>query len=149
MKRPSERQIKNLKAYLADLRMKVISPSRALVIAKNNFLKGDLKKLNAEKRKYEKAAKKFDSDFNSYEEEKFIFDNTNWEKQAEKIQQSYYLAKTKIKLGQQQEEIKKWKKNLDDETKRWKIFAYPMRQNKKWQLLPHRFFVKIFQLLKT
>ena len=103
---------------LADLRAKIISPSRALLIAKNKFLKGDLKKLNAEKRKYEKAEKKLDSDFKFYEEEKFIFDNTNWKNSAEKFQQFYYLTKSKIELEHRQEEIKKWKKNLEDETNR-------------------------------
>ena len=83
---------------LAEMRQKVISASRALLIAKNIFLNGNLKKLKAEKLKYEKAAKKFDSDFNFYQKQKFIFDNTDWENLADKFQQAYYQTKTKIEL---------------------------------------------------
>ena len=93
---------------LSDLRLKVISPSRALLIAKNIFLNGNLKKLNSEKLKYEKAAKKFNSDFNFYQEQKFIFDNTNWKKTAEKFQHHYYLTKTKIELEHRHEVLTKF-----------------------------------------
>ena len=103
---------------LAELRQKVISASRALLIAQNIFLNGNLKKLNAEKRKYEKAAKKFDSDFNFYQEQKIIFDNTRWENSAEKFQQFYYLTKTKIELENRQEELNNWKNKLNEESKR-------------------------------
>ena len=102
---------------LAELRMKLILPRRALLIAKNIFLNGNLKKLNAEKRKYEKASKKFDSALNSYTDQKFIFDNTNWKNQADKFQQAYYLMKAKITLERRQEELKKWKNKLDKESK--------------------------------
>ena len=103
---------------LAELRMKVISPSRALLIAKNIFLKGSFKKLNAEKLKYDKASKKLNSGFNFYREQKFIFDNTKWENPAEKIQKFYYLTKTQFSLERRQEKLKKWKIQLEDESNR-------------------------------
>ena len=103
---------------LSELRQKVIRPSRAMLIAKNNFLKGDLKKLNAEKRKYEKAVKNFNSDFEFFSEQKLKLENAKVEKYAEKFQQSYYLTKTKIELERRQEKLKKWQTKLDDETNR-------------------------------
>lgn len=103
---------------LAELRQKVISASRALLIAQNIFLNGNLKKFNAEKLQYEKAAKKFDSDFNFYQEQKNIFDNTKWENSAEKFQQSYYLTKTKIELENRKEELNNWKNKLNEDSKR-------------------------------
>ena len=118
--RSLKKQQETAEDRLAEMRQKTISPSRALLIAKNKFLKGDLKKLNVTKRKYEKAAKKLDVDFKFYEEEKFIFDNTKWENPAENFQKSYYLTKTKIELERRQEEIKKWKKNLAEEENRLK-----------------------------
>ena len=104
---------------LAGLRIKVISPSRALLIAKNVFLNGNLKKLNAEKRKYEKATKKLESDFDFFQNQKFNFENTEWKNPAEQFQQHYYLVKRKIELEHRQEEIKKWKTSLEDETQRF------------------------------
>ena len=103
---------------LAELRQKVISPSRALLIAKNIFLNGNLKRLNSEKLKYEKAAKNFDLDFNFYQEQKFMFDNTKWGNRAEKFQQSYYLTKTKIELEHRKEDLNNWKTKLDEESSR-------------------------------
>ena len=98
---------------LADLRAKTISPSRALLIAKNKFLKGDLKKLNAKKRKYEKAEKKFDSDWEFFSKQKLKLENAKVENYAEKFQQTYYLTKTKIELENRQENLKKWKTKLE------------------------------------
>ena len=116
--RALQKQQENSESKLAELRMKVISPSRAMLIAKNIFFNGDLKKLNAEKSKYEKAEKKLDSDFKFYQEQKFILDNTKWENDGEKIQQLYYLTKTKFKLERRQEELKKRKTELEEESKR-------------------------------
>jgi hypothetical protein len=103
---------------LAELRLKVISPSRALLIAKNVFLNGNFKKLNLEKRKYEKVAKKLDSDLESFQKVKSNFENTEWENPTEKFQHHYYLLKTKIELEHRQKEIKKWKTSLDKESQR-------------------------------
>lgn len=103
---------------LEKLRKKVIRPSRALLIAKNIFLKGSFKKLNAEKSKYNKAIKKFDSDFNFYKEQKILFDNTHWENQADKIQQFYLLMKTNFTLKRRQEELKQWNTKLENESQR-------------------------------
>ena len=111
-------QQETLEDRVAELRKKVISPSRALLIAKNIFLNGDLKKLNVEKRKNEKAEKKLDSDFKFYQEQKFIFDNLKCETVGEKIQQMYYLTKTKIELEQRQEKLKTRKTELENESQR-------------------------------
>ena len=103
---------------IAELRMKVIKASRALLIAKNIFLNGKLKKLNAEKRKYEKVVKKFNSDSKFFSEQKIKLEKAKVENYAEKFQQTYYLTKTKIELDQRQEKLKKWQIKLDDESRR-------------------------------
>ena len=105
---------------LAELRQKVLSPSSALLIAKNIFLNGNLKKLNAEKRKYEKAAKKLQTDLEFYDKQKFIFDNKKWDNPADKFQHHYYLTKTKIELEHRKEDLDKWKTKLDEESERLK-----------------------------
>lgn len=56
------------------------------------------------------------SDFYFYQDQKFIFDNTNCKNPAEKFQQSYYLMKTKIELEQRQKNLNDWKTKLDDES---------------------------------
>lgn len=101
---------------------KVIRPSRALFIAKNVFLKGELKKLKMEKRKCEKAVKKLELDLESFQKENFNFENTG-ENLAEKFQQHYCLVKRKIELESRQEENKKWKNSLDDELQRLENFC--------------------------
>ena len=103
---------------LSELRKKVIKASRAMKIAKNIFLNGDLKKLNAEKRNYEKAVKNFNSDLQFFSEQKLKLENVKVERYAEKFQQVYYQTKTKIELEQRQEKLKKWQSKLDDETNR-------------------------------
>ena len=108
---------------LAEMRQKVISASRALLIAKNIFLNGELKKLNAEKRKYEKAAKKLQPDWEFYQRQKFIFDNRKLENPADKFQYSYYLTKTKIEVEHRKEKLHNWKNKLDDESKRLEILC--------------------------
>lgn len=99
---------------LAEMRQKVISASRALLIAKNIFLNGELKKLNAEKRKYEKAAKKFESDIEFFSQEKIKFEKA--ENYTEKFQHSYFLTKSKIEIELRQKNLANWKNKLDDRT---------------------------------
>ena len=100
---------------------KVIRPSRALFIAKNVFLKGELKKLKMEKRKCEKAAKKLELDFESFQKENLNFENTG-QNAAEKFQQKYYFVKRKIELENREEENKKWKNSLDEKLQRLENF---------------------------
>lgn len=103
---------------LAELRHKVISPSRALLIAKNIFLNGDLKKLNAEKRKYEKATRKFNSDLEFFNKQKLELENIKVEDYAEKFQHSYFLIKSKIELETREQKLKQWQNKLKQEEKR-------------------------------
>ena len=105
-----------------EVEKKVIRPSRALFIAKNVFIKGELKKLKMEKRKCEKAAKKLELDFESFQKEKFNFEKMG-QNSAEKFQQHYYLVKRKIELENREEEIKKWKNSLDEKSQRLENFC--------------------------
>ena len=116
---------------LAEMRQKVISASRALLIAKNIFLNGELKKLNAEKRKYEKAAKKLQPDWEFYQRQKFIFDNRKWENPADKFHYSYYLTKNKIEVEHRKKNYTTGKINWTMNLNALKIFAHRTTQKKK------------------
>lgn len=118
-------QYRSLKAQLhlseeklIELRKKVITPSRALLIAKNSFLNGNLKKLNAEKCKFEKANKKLQADLESFHHQTFSFNNTTWQNPAEKFQRQYYLTKSKFDLDRRIQNLNHWKESLDNESSR-------------------------------
>lgn len=73
-----------------------------------------MKKLNAEKRKYEKAAKKFESDLKFFSQEKIKIEKA--ENYAEKFQHSYFLTKSKIEIEMRQKNLANWKNKLEDRT---------------------------------
>ena len=81
-------------------RQKIISPLRAVAMAKNIFVKGDLKKLRLSLRQYKKDAEKFSRRMDSFYQQEKIFQNTKWiaDNQADFIQKKYSLAKEKVKL---------------------------------------------------
>ena len=90
-------------------RHKIISPLRAVSIAKNIFVKGNLKKFRLSLRQYKKDAEKFSQHIDSFNQREKFFQHTKWttDNQADFLQEKYSLAKEKVKL-----EIER--KHLDD-----------------------------------
>ena len=60
------------------LMWRVINPSRAISMAENIFVHGDLKKLREEKRKYEKSVSNFEKKFLKCQQREVDFKNTKW-----------------------------------------------------------------------
>ncbi len=98
-----------------EMMWKVISPARAISMAENIFVHGDLKKLRWEKHKYEKAVADFEKKISKYQQRKVDFQNANYENSAKKIQEQYYLTKEKIILETTRQKLQNTKKLLDSE----------------------------------
>ena len=102
----------------SNLMWKVISPARAISMAKNIFVHGGLKKLWEEKRKFEKAVGNFEKKFVAYQERESDFKNTKCENLSEKLQEQYYLTKEKIVLESARQNLQNTKKFLESESER-------------------------------
>ncbi|MBR6013606.1 MAG: hypothetical protein IK062_07485 [Selenomonadaceae bacterium] len=100
------------------LMWRVINPSRAISMAENIFVHGDLKKLREEKRKYEKSVSNFEKKFLKCQQREVDFKNTKWKNSAEKIQEQYYLTKEKIMLETARQKLQNTKKFLESESER-------------------------------
>ena len=87
----------------------MISPLRAVAMAKNIFVKGDLKKLRAALRQYKKDNARFAKNLDSFNKRNLIFQETKWtaDNQSTFLQEKYSLIKEKVKLDAE-------KKRLDD-----------------------------------
>ena len=93
------------------LQRKIISPYRALEMAKNIFVNGDFKKLREQTRIYEKKEQTFATDFDSFNKRQsafFVSDRSD-------IQEQYYLNKKRILLPQQQKELDSLKAHINNE----------------------------------
>jgi len=80
------------------LKLKVISASRAIAMAKNIFVRGGFKELRAKENRCRKLSKKYERDCEQYQRQKEIFQATDWQDNGQRIQAIYYLTKDKIRL---------------------------------------------------
>ena len=87
------------------LKLKVISTSRAIEMAKNVFVRGGFKELRAKENQCRKLAKKYEREWEQYQRQVEIFQATAWQDQGQKIQANYYLTKDKIRLEGVQQKI--------------------------------------------
>ena len=93
------------------LQRKIISPYRALEMAKNIFVKGDFKKLREQTRIYKKKELLFNSNFHDFNRRQAAFYSSD----RSDIQEQYYLNKQRILLPQQQKELYSLKAHIDNE----------------------------------
>ena len=80
------------------LKLKVISASRAIAMAKNVFVQGDFKELRAKENQCRKLSKKYERDCEKYQQQEEFFRVTDWQDDGQKIQAHYYLTKDRIHL---------------------------------------------------
>ena len=95
------------------LRWKIISPARALFIARNIFVHGAFKTLRVEQQKHEKAAKTFERQFSKFKQRLSDFKNTTWTDPREKFLEQYYLRKEKLTLDVERQKLADSKIALD------------------------------------
>ena len=82
------------------LQQKIISPQRAISMAKNIFVHGDFKKLRSDLLKLRKDEQKFDKSLADFDQRKKIFIDRDWsdEEKGLFLQEKYFLAKQKTLL---------------------------------------------------
>ena len=80
-----------------DFQKRIISPKRAIAMAKNIFVGGDLKRLRATIRQYKKDEQRLAQNFISFNQHENIFQNRDWSAVSRSIfaQEKYLLTKQK------------------------------------------------------
>ena len=94
---------------------KIISPLRAVSMAKNIFVNGDLKNFRLSLRQYKKDEEKFSRCINSFHQREKIFQNTKWatSNQATFLQEKYSLIKEKTLLDAEKIRLDNLKLSLE------------------------------------
>ena len=95
---------------------KIISPLRAVAMAKNIFVKGDLKKLRASLHKLHKDSEKLSKNLEEFHKREEKFKSTEWttDNQDTFLQEKYLLTKEKIKLEVERKRLDQLEDSLDD-----------------------------------
>ena len=111
MKKEYEKQLDLKYNY----KKKIISPLRAVAMAKNIFVKGNLKKFRLSLRQYKKDSEKFVKNLESFNQREKIFQNTKWtaDNQAIFLQEKYLLIKQKTLLESEKNRLANLKLSLD------------------------------------
>jgi hypothetical protein len=97
------------------LNHKIISPLRAIAMAKNIFVHGDLKKLRTLLQQFKKDKEKFNKNLESYYQREKIFKSKNWttDNYATFLQEKYKLTKQKTLLDLEKIRLDNLKLALD------------------------------------
>ena len=97
-------------------KQKIISPLRAVSMAKNIFVKGGLKKFRLSLRQYKKDREKFVKNLESFNQRENIFKNTKWtaDNQADFLQEKYWLIKEKTLLDSEKIRLDNLKLSFDN-----------------------------------
>ena len=98
-------------------KQKIISPLRAVAMAKNIFVKGDLKNLRASLRQLQKDREKFVKNLDSFNQPENIFQNTKWtaNNQSDFLQEKYWLIKEKTLLNAEKTRLDNLKLSLENQ----------------------------------
>lgn len=100
------------------LMLSQVSPINALNRAKNIFVHGGFDKLHAKLEEYEKTVEQFKHDSSQYLHWQQTFNDKKWTSDGDKLQEQYYLTKTKIHLEMTGRKLAKTKNQLDSELTR-------------------------------
>ena len=132
------------------LQRQIISPERALAMAKNIFVHGDFKSLREEIRQYKKEEQRLAQKFRNYSKEEKEFEKRDWSvfPRSSFLQQQYYLTKqrtlleiersrldqTKFSLQNKQAELESLCQKPDSAKKIEEIATGILRKNFKFVL---------------
>ena len=113
LKKEYEKQLDLKYSY----KQKVISPLRAVAMAKNIFVKGEWKNLRASLRKLQKDREKFVKNLDFFNQREKIFQNAKWtaDNQADFLQEKYWLIKEKTLLNAEKIRLDNLKLSLENQ----------------------------------
>lgn len=100
------------------LMLSLVSPVNALSRAKNIFVHGDFDKLHAQQEEYEEILKKFGHDKSHFLLWQQSFNDKKWSSAGDKLQEQYYLTKTKIQLEMTERKLAETKNQLESKLTR-------------------------------
>lgn len=144
MKKEYEKQLDLKYSY----NHKIISPLRAVSMAKNIFVKNDLKNLRASLRQLKKDNEKFNRNLAEYHQREENFKKTKWtaDNQAVFLQENYLLKKEKMKLEIERGRLDHWQLSLDNQKFELETALKNPNVLKQIQLIAASFFAKILNL---
>ena len=98
------------------LQRQVISPERAIFMAKNIFVHGDFKRLCEEIRRYKKSEQRFATKLLAYAKEEKIFKERDWSifPRSTFLQEKYYLIKQRTLLELERSRLDQVKVSLQN-----------------------------------
>ena len=97
------------------LRLKKLSLSTILAHAKNIFAYDAFKRLHTKRESYEKAKSQYEQNLATTRKRDLTFSSTNWTNLGDKLQEQYYIAKSKFHLEATRQKLSETKIRLDSE----------------------------------
>ena len=114
--RALKKEHEDLFAEKFHLQRQIISPQRAIFIAKNIFVRGDYKRLREEIRRYKKEEQRLAPKLLAYAKEEKQFQERDWSvfPRSTFLQEQYYLTKQRTLLEVERNRLDQVKKSLQD-----------------------------------
>ena len=111
-----KKECENTFAQKFKIQREVISPERAIFMAKNIFVRGEYKKLREEIRRYKKEEQRFAPKLLDYAKEEKEFKNRDWTvfPRSTFLQQQYYLIKQRTILEMEKHRLEQIKFSLQN-----------------------------------
>ena len=119
------------------LQRQIISPQRAIFMAKNIFVGGDYKKLREDFRRYKKDEQRLAPKLLAYAKEEKNFQKRDWSifPQSTFLQHRYYLTKQRILLELERSRLEQLKSSLQNKKAELESFCQTHEAQRKIELI--------------
>ena len=130
-----KKKYENNFALKLKLRRKIISPERALAMAKNIFARGDFKRLRESIRRYKKDEQRLAQKLLAYSKKEKIFQTRDWSLSTRSffLQQQYYLMKQRTLLEMEKTRLDQIKLALKNKQSDLDSICQPLEAQRKIQ----------------
>ena len=130
-----KKKYENNFALKLKLRRKIISPERAIAMAKNIFARGDFKRLRESIRRYKKDEQRLAQKLLAYSKEEKIFQTRDWSLSTRSffLQQQYYLMKQRTLLEMEKTRLDQIKLTLQNKQSDLDSICQPLEAQRKIQ----------------
>ena len=119
------------------LQRQIISPERAIFMAKNIFVHGDFKRLREEIRRYKKDEQRLTTKLLAYSKEEKEFQTQDWSafSRSTFLQEQYYLTKQRTLLEIERERLDQIKLSLQNEQSKLESLCQPHEATRKIEMI--------------
>ena len=120
-----------------DLQKRIITPQRALAVAKNIFVSGDLKRLRATIRQYKKDEQRLAQNIIAVDQSEKIFQSRDWSAGSRStfLQEKYLLTKQKTLIEIEKDRLAKLKLSIEQKQVELESFCQKPDALKKIELI--------------